>query len=76
MMITLDDVVRLVGLQIDGEPVVADWQPYYGDILASCYRLRPPHSGRYHTCINIGWLTQRFEDLLLADACLPAIADQ
>ena len=25
MMITLEDVVRLVGLRIDGEPVVAVW---------------------------------------------------
>ena len=25
MMITLEDVVRLVGLRVDGEPLIADW---------------------------------------------------
>ena len=37
MMITLEDVVRLVGLRVDGEPVVAVWQHYYGAELESCY---------------------------------------
>ena len=76
MMITLEDVVRLVGLRIDGEPLIADWQHCYGDTLEACYGLRPPRSGRYHTRVNIDWLTHRFEDLLFADASLPAVADQ
>ena len=37
MMITLEDVVRLVGLKVDGELVVAVWQPCYGDELEACY---------------------------------------
>ena len=73
MMITLEDVVRLVGLRVDGEPLIADWQLCYGDMLEACYGLRPPRSGHYHTHVNIGWLTQRFEDLLFADVGLPAV---
>ena len=76
MMITLEDVVRLVGLRIDSEPVVAVWQPCYGDELEACYGVRPLHFGRYHTCVNIRWLKEHLEDLLLIDVAAPGVADQ
>ena len=76
MMITLEDVVRLVGLRVDGEPVVAVWQHCYGAELESCYGVRPPRSRRYHTRVNIRWLKEHFDDLLLADVAAPGIADQ
>ena len=76
MMITLEDVVRLVGLRVDGEPVVAEWQPYYGDELEACYGVRPPHSSRYHTRVNIRWLKERLDVLLLVDVALPGVAEQ
>ena len=45
-------------------------------MLAACYGLRRLRSSHYHTRVNIGWLTQRFEDLLFVDVGLPAVADQ
>ena len=53
MMITLEDVVRLVGLRVDGEPMVATLQPCYGDELETCYGARPPRSGCFHTRVNV-----------------------
>ena len=76
MMITLDDVVRLVGLRVDGEPVVAVLQHCYGDELEASYGARPPPSGRYHTRVNVKWLKDRLDDLLLVDEVTPDIADQ
>ena len=76
MMITLEDVVRLVGLRIDGEPMVVVWQPCYGDELEACYGMRPPCSGHYHTHVNIRWLKEHLDDLLLADVAAPGVADQ
>ena len=76
MLITLEDVVRLVGLRVGRVPLIADWQLCYGDVLEACYGLHPPRSGRYHTCVNQPMLTQCFEDLLFADVDLPAVADQ
>ena len=38
--------------------------------------MRPPRSGRYHTCVNIRWLKERLDDLLLADVADPGVADQ
>ena len=76
MMITLEDVVRLVGLRVDGKPVVAPLQACYGDALEPCYGVRPPLSGRFHTHINVKWLKDRLDDLLLVDEVTPDIADQ
>ena len=76
MMITLEDVVRLVGLRIDGEPVAAGWQHCYGNELEACYDVRPPCSGHYHTHVNIRWLKEHLDVLLLADVALPGVADQ
>ena len=42
MMITLEDVVWLVGLRIDGEPAAVPLQACYGDALQACYGARPP----------------------------------
>ena len=75
-MITLEDVVRLVGLRVDGEPVVAVWQHCYGAELESCYGVRPPCSSRYHTRVNTRWLKERLDDLLLADVVAPGVANQ
>ena len=75
MMITLEDVVRLVGPRIDGEPVVAVWQLCYGNVLEACYGVRPPRSGRYHTRVNIRWLKERLDDLLLADVAASGVVD-
>ena len=76
MMITLEDVVRLVGLRVDGEPVVAVWQPCYGDELEACYGVRPPRSGRCHTRVNVKWLKDRLDALLLVDEVTLDVADQ
>ena len=76
MMITLEDVVRLVGLRVDGEPVVVVWQPCYGDELEAYYGVRPPRSGRCHTCVNVKWLKDRLDAFLLAEEVTPDIADQ
>ena len=38
--------------------------------------MRPPCSGRYHTRVNIRWLKERFDDLLLANMAAPGVADQ
>ena len=37
MMIILEDVVRLVGLRVDGEPVIVPLQPNYSAELEACY---------------------------------------
>ena len=63
MVITLEDVVRLVGLRVNGEPVVAVWQPYYGDELETCYGVRPPCSSRYHKRVNVKWLKDQLDAL-------------
>ena len=76
MMITLEDVIRLVGLRIDGKPVVVGWQHCYGNELEACYGVRPLRSGRYHTRVNIRWLKERLDDLLLADVAALGVADQ
>ena len=75
MMITLEDVVRLVGLRVDGEPVIVPLQPDYSAELEACYGVRPPPSGRFHTRVNIKWLKDRLDDLLLADEVTPEIED-
>ena len=76
MMITLEDVVRLVGLRVDREPVVATLQPCYGDEQEACYGVRLPPSGRFHTHVNVKWLKDRLDDVLLVDEVTLDIADQ
>ena len=65
MMITLEDVVRLVGLRVDGVPVIVPLQSCYGDELEACYGARPPPSGCFNTRVNIKWLKDRLDNFFL-----------